>query len=200
MLEINAVHNAHGPGRDEVTRDHPHGGIRHGRVGQALAEGGLNLVAQLPGGLLRAVQRHLVGDADAMRVFGGVALGLELFVHLRPETMHQHDLHAHTLNHRQVLRQMVQLARGDGFARNAHHKGLVAKFVDVRRDRAEPRNEGEIEDSGHAGFTRYLRRQMDASMEKCSSQHRLWRFLFRQSVLVGQCKTSIFIQGEVCSL
>jgi hypothetical protein len=64
----------------EITRTVDPG---HRRVGQALAEGGLDLVAQLAGGFLRAVERHFVGDAHAVRVARGVALGLELFVHLR---------------------------------------------------------------------------------------------------------------------
>jgi hypothetical protein len=84
-------------------------------------------------------------------VLGGVALGLELLVHLRAKAVHQHNLDAHALDHGQVLRQAVQLARGNGLARNAHHKRLVAELVDVRRNRPEPGDEGEIEDRGHCG-------------------------------------------------
>ena len=146
MFEVHAVHNAHGARGDEVTGDDANGGIRHGRVGQALAKGRFYLVAQLACGLLGAVQRHFVGNADAVAVFGGVALGLELLVHLGPKAVHQHHFHAHALDHGQVLRQVRQLARRNGLARHSHHKGLVAKLVDVRRHRAEPGHEGEIED------------------------------------------------------
>ena len=63
--------------------------------------------------------------------------------------MNQHDLHAHALDHGEVLHQAGQLARFDGFARDGHDKGFATVHVDVGRNRAEPRDEGEIEDSGH---------------------------------------------------
>ena len=149
MLEVHAIDDAHGPCGEEVARDHAHRGTRHGGVGQALAERGLNLVAQLACGLLRAIERHRVGDADAVRVFGGMPFGSQLLVHLRAKTMHQHDAHPHGLDQRQVLGDVLQLARRDAFAREANHKRLVAKLVDVRRHRAEPGDEGEVEDSRH---------------------------------------------------
>ena len=145
MLEVHTVDDAHRPRGDEVARDHPHRGVGHRRIGQALAEGGFYLVAQLAGGLLRAVQRHLVGDADAVRILGRMALGLELLVHLRAKTVHQHDLHAHALDHGQVLREVRQFACGNRLTRDADHKGLVAELVDVGRNRPEPGHEGEIE-------------------------------------------------------
>ncbi len=147
--EIHAVHNAHRPGRDEVARQHPHGGARHGRVGQTLAESGFDLVAQLASSFLGAVQSHAVGDADAVGIFGRVALGGQLFVDLGAKAVHQHDFHAHALDQRQVLRQVLQLARGNGLARDAHHKGLAPVHVDVRRHRPEPGHEGEVENCGH---------------------------------------------------
>jgi hypothetical protein len=55
VLEVHAVQDADRPRREEVAGNHPHRGARHRGVGQALAEGGLNLVAQLAGGFLRAV-------------------------------------------------------------------------------------------------------------------------------------------------
>ena len=149
MLKIHPVHNAHGPRGNKVARNHPHRGVRHGRVGQALAKRRLNLVAQLAGRLLRAVQRHLVGNADPVGILGHMALGLQLLVHLGPKTVHQHNFDAHALDHGQVLRQVRQLARCHRFARNADHKSLVAKLVDIRRHRAKPGYEGEIEDGGH---------------------------------------------------
>jgi hypothetical protein len=78
-----------------------------------------------------------------------MALGLELLVDLRAKAVHQHDLHAHALDQRQVLRDVLQLAGGDGLAGDADHEGLAAVHVDVGRHRAEPGHEGEIEDGGH---------------------------------------------------
>jgi hypothetical protein len=147
--EVHAIHNAHRPGGDEVARNHPHRGARHGGVGQALAERGFNFVAQLARSFLRAVEGHAVGDADAMGVLGRVAFGGQLLVDLGAKAMHQHDLHAHALDQRQVLRQVLQLARRNRFARDAHHKGLAPVHVDVRRHRPEPGHEGEIENGGH---------------------------------------------------
>lgn len=149
VLEIHPVHDAHRPCRDEVARQHPHRAARHGGVGQALAERSFNFIAQLAGGLLGTVQRHRIGDADAVRVARLVPLGRQLFVHLRAKTVHQHHLHAHALDHGQVLRQVVQLACGNGFSGHAHHKGLVAELVDVGCHRPEPGHEGEVEDVGH---------------------------------------------------
>jgi hypothetical protein len=53
VLEVDAVEDADRPRRDEVAGDHAHRGAGHRRVRQALAEGGLDLVAQLAGGFLR---------------------------------------------------------------------------------------------------------------------------------------------------
>ena len=66
VFEINPIDYADRPCGDEVARDHAHRRAGHGRVGQALAEGGFNLVAQLPGGFLGAVQRHRISDAHAV--------------------------------------------------------------------------------------------------------------------------------------
>ena len=66
VFEINPIDNADRPGGDEVAGDHAHRRAGHGRVGQALAEGRFNLVAQLAGGFLRTVQRHRIRDAHAM--------------------------------------------------------------------------------------------------------------------------------------
>ena len=56
-----------------------------------------------------------------------MAFGLELLVHLGPKAMHQHDFDAHALDHGQVLRQVRQLARCNGLARNADDKSLVPR-------------------------------------------------------------------------
>jgi hypothetical protein len=78
-----------------------------------------------------------------------VPLGSELFVDLRAEAVHQHDLDAHALDQRQVLRNVLQLARRDRFPRQGDHESLAAVRVDVGRDRAEPGHEGEVENGGH---------------------------------------------------
>lgn len=60
-----------------------------------------------------------------------MALGLELLVHLRPEAVHQHDLHAH-VDQGQVPRQVLAaLAGGNRLATDADHEGLAAVRVDV---------------------------------------------------------------------
>ncbi len=66
MLKINTVNNTNRARGDEVARYDAHGGVGHGCIGQPLAERGLDLIAQLAGGLLGAVQRYLVGDAHAV--------------------------------------------------------------------------------------------------------------------------------------
>ena len=149
VLKIHPIHNAHGARREEVARDHAHRGARHRRVGQALAERCLDLITQLPGGLLRAIECHGVSDADAMGVLGRMPLGCQLLIHLRAKAVHQHDLHAHGLDQCQVLRNAVQLAGRNRLTRQPDHKRLVAELVDVGRHRAEPGDEGEIEDGGH---------------------------------------------------
>ena len=139
--EVDAVDDAHGPRGEEVARHDAHGRVGHRRVGQALRERGLDLEAQLAGGLLRAVERHLVGDADAVAVARRVVLGLELVVDLRPEAVHQHQLHAHRVQDGQILHQRVELARGDHLAGDRHDEGLAVIGMDVRRHGAEPGHE-----------------------------------------------------------
>ena len=149
MLEVHPVDNSDRARSDEVTRQNPYRGASHGRIGQALAESRFDLVAQLAGRFLGAVQRHLVGDPYAMRITRCMALGLELLVHLRAKPVHQHDFHAHALHHGQVLCQVLQLARSNGFATHANYKGLMAELVDVGCHRAKPGHKGEVENSGH---------------------------------------------------
>ena len=78
-----------------------------------------------------------------------MAFGQQLLIDLRAKAMHQHHLHAHALNQRQVLRQMLQLARRNSLARQTHHKGFATVQVDVGCYRAEPRYEGEVENGTH---------------------------------------------------
>ena len=149
MLKIHTVNDAHGLCGEEVARNHAHPRIGHWRVGQALAEGRLDLIAQLAGGLLCAVERDRIGHADALVVARRVALEAQLFVHLRAKAVHQHDFDAHRLDQRQILHDVLQLACGHRFPGQADDKDLVAKLVDVGRNRAKPRHEGEVEDGGH---------------------------------------------------
>ena len=92
-------------------------------------------------GLLDLDQRLVVRRGVGLLV----QLGLELLVDLRAKAVHQHDLHAHALDHGQVLREVRQFACGNRLTRDADHKGLVAELVDVGRNRPEPGHEGEIE-------------------------------------------------------
>ena len=63
--------------------------------------------------------------------------------------MHQNYFNAHALNHGEVLGEVGQLARSDGFTRNANDKSLVAKLVNVGCDRTKPRNKGKVKYGGH---------------------------------------------------
>ena len=117
-----------------------------------MAEGGFNFKAQLTGSFLGAVEGHTVGDAHAVGVMRHMAFGRQLFIHLWAKAMHQHNAHAHALDKRQVLRQIGQLASGNGLARDTDHKGLAAVHVDVGCDRAEPRHKGEVKNGGHVGW------------------------------------------------
>ena len=107
--EVDAVDDADRPRGQEVARDHAHGRVGHRRVRQPLRERGLDLEAQLAGGLLRAVERHRVGDAHAVAEARRVALRAQLLVDLRPEAVHQHELDAHRMQDRQVLREEASL-------------------------------------------------------------------------------------------
>src|SRR6185369_10624424 len=154
MLEIDSVEHADRPGRDEVAGYHAHGRAGHRRIGQPLTEGRLDFVAQLTGRFLGRVERHFVGDAHAVRIARLMALGLELFCDLRPEAVHQHDLHAHALDQREVLGDVLQLAGCHRLAGHADDESLAPVHVDVRRHRSEPGHESKVEDGGHRGGRR----------------------------------------------
>ena len=81
-----------------------------------------------------------------------MALGQQLLIDLRAKAVHQHDLHAHALDQRQVLGNVRQLAGRNGFTGHADHKGLAPVQVDVRGHRAEPGHKGKIENGGHGFF------------------------------------------------
>src|SRR5690606_35991516 len=49
---IDAIDDAHRPRRDKIARDDPYLGVRHGRVGQALAERGLDIETDFAGSFL----------------------------------------------------------------------------------------------------------------------------------------------------
>ena len=148
-LVINALHNAHGPCRDEVARYHPDRCPGHGRVGEPLTEGRFNLIAQLTRRLLGTVERHLIGDSRSIGVLGLMALGQELLIDLGSEAVNQNDLHPHALNQRQVLGQGLKFSGLDGLTRDGHHKGLAPVHVDVGCNRSEPGHKSEIKDQRH---------------------------------------------------
>ncbi|MNV89225.1 hypothetical protein D3C71_1835050 [compost metagenome] len=83
-------------------------------------------------------------------------LGRQLFVHLWAKTVYQNNLYAHGLDQCQVLRNAVQLAGRNRLTREPDHKRLVAELVDVRRHRAEPGDEGEVENGGHGSGERWV--------------------------------------------
>lgn len=78
-----------------------------------------------------------------------MTLGLELLVDLGPETMHQHNLHTHTLYERQILCNVLQFPGGYRFTCNAYYEGFTPVRVDVRCHRTEPRYKREIEHGRH---------------------------------------------------
>ena len=80
-------------------------------------------------------------------------LAAQLLVHLRPEAVHEHQLDAHRVQDREVLHEGIQLAGGDQLAGHRDDEGLAAVSVDVRRDRAEPRNEGVRKHEAHGRAT-----------------------------------------------
>jgi len=80
-----------------------------------------------------------------------VALGPELFLHLRSKAVHQHHLDAHRVNQREILRKRGQLAGSDEFTGDGHHESLAAVRMDIRRHRAKPRDKGMWEDQAHRG-------------------------------------------------
>ena len=144
--EVDAVDDADRLRGEEVARDDAHDRVGHRRVRQALRERRLDLEAQLAGGLLGAVERDRIGDAQAVAVARRVALRAQLLVDLRPKAVHEDDLDAHRLQDREVLRERGELAGGDQLAGDGDDEGLAVIGVDVRRDRAEPRHEGVRED------------------------------------------------------
>ena len=86
---------------------------------------------------------------------GACPLAASCSFDLGTKAVDQHHLDAHALDHCQILRQILQFAGGDGLARDANDKGLVAELVDVRRDRPKPGHKSEIEDGGHAGAMKW---------------------------------------------
>ena len=104
-------------------------------------------LGQLADRIDHTFQGRGIGDAHAVREHGVVAFGPQLFVHLRSKTMHQDHTHAHALDQRQVLRDQAHAACRDGLAGDAHHHRLAAQQVDVRRNRAKPRDKSEVENN-----------------------------------------------------
>jgi len=108
---------------------------------QALREGGLDVEADLAGGLLGALERPCVGDAHAAMKARLQSLQPHLRLNLRPRSVHQHQADAHRMQQRQVVHQRRQTPGLDQFAAEADHERAAAMRVHVRRDVAQPGDE-----------------------------------------------------------
>ena len=98
-------------------------------------------------------ERHVIEKALEKDPADRYQTARELVVDLRPEAVHQHQLHAHRVEDGQVLHQRVELAGDDHLARDRHDEGLAVVRMDVRRHGAEPRHErvGKDEVQAHWG-------------------------------------------------
>lgn len=141
VLVVDAVHHAGGPGGDEVARQDADVRMRHRRVGQALAEGGLDVQADLAGRLLGAFQRGRVGGRQAPAELLGVALQAQLFIDLRARAVHQHQVDAQGRQQGEVLHQDIEGAGLHQLAAERHHEGLASERMHVGRHFAEPSDE-----------------------------------------------------------
>src|SRR5690606_27660754 len=122
VLVVETVDNAHWTRRDEVARDDAYLGVRHGSVGQALAEAGLDVETDFAGrffGALECLGRSRLGAAAELR---RVAFQFKLLVDLRARPVHQHQLDAQRRQQRKVLYQCVEGAVVDQFAAESDHE------------------------------------------------------------------------------
>ena len=140
-MQIHAVAHAHRLGGDEIAAGDADVGAGHGRIGQAHGEQRFDFHPHRAGGFLDAFQGVIVGDAQAVDVADrGAAFG-QLFLDLRPRTMHQHQAHAQAVEQVEVVRQRDELAFAHHFAAEGDDESLAAKLVDIRRGGAEPLHE-----------------------------------------------------------
>jgi hypothetical protein len=121
---------------------------------------------------LGRVERDGVSDADAAVVARHVALGRQLFGHLRPETVHEDQLDAHRMQDRKVLHEGVQLARGDGLAGQRDHEGLAAVGMDVGRHGAKPGYEGVWKNEAHGGLDESVDCAAACPPDRCAARGR----------------------------
>jgi len=126
VLKVDPIDDADRPRQHEVAADHADLAVGHRRVGQALRERGFDVQADSAGGLLHAGERRRIGDPQAAREGGRKPLELQLRLHLRPGSMHQHQADAHCLQQRQVLHQGGQPSGLDQLAFERHHERAAA--------------------------------------------------------------------------
>ena len=70
-----------------------------------------------------------------------MALRAQLLVDLRPKAVHEHELDAHRVQDREVLRERVELAGCDQLTGDRDDEGLAVVRVDVRCHGTEPGHE-----------------------------------------------------------
>jgi len=141
QLVIDTIDDPDRPRHHEIARDNAHCGICHRRIGQSLTERGFDIEAQFAGGFLRAFERHLVGDTQAVMKARIHLAERQLLFYLGARAVHQHHLDAQCMQQRKVMRQHGQRARPDQLTRESDHEGLAPERVDVGGYRAQPADE-----------------------------------------------------------
>ena len=141
QFQVHAIDHAQRARRDEVAGNDTDGRMRHGRVRQALAEGGLDIEAQLAGRFLGAFQRGNIRDAHAVVEAAFDVTQGQLFRHLRPRAVDDGDIDIQRMQQGQIMGQHLQRPGADEFTGEGDHEGLAAKGVDVGRDGAQPLDE-----------------------------------------------------------
>ncbi|MCY1520997.1 hypothetical protein D9M68_557930 [compost metagenome] len=141
MLVVHAVDHAGRAGRDEVAGNDADVRVRHGRVRQALAEGGLDIQADLAGGFLGAFQGGGVGGGHAAVELLRKALQAQLLIDLRTGAVHQDQADAQRGQQRQVLDQRIERARLHQLATERHHECLASECMHMGRHVSKPSDE-----------------------------------------------------------
>ncbi len=100
QFEIDAVDHADRARGDEIARNDADRRVRHRRVGQALAESGLDVEAQFAGGFLGAFERGGIRDTQAVVIARLDIAQRQLLLDLGPRAVHHDDLDAHGMQKR----------------------------------------------------------------------------------------------------
>lgn len=141
LQKINAFHDSHRACGNQIARQDPNRGMRHGRVGQSLRKRSFDIKAQFAGGFFCALERHGVGDAHGVDVAALGAAQPQLFIDLRARTMHEDNSHAHRMKQPKVMGQRVKTALRKQLAWRANHERAAPERMNVGRDRAQPADE-----------------------------------------------------------